>query len=175
MNDVMVNMLERRSIRQYEETRVSKEMLAEILNVGAWAPSAMNRQSWKLIGVIDPEKVQKLAAAVKKALGLSESEAYSFYDAPAFIIASNAKGYANAMPDCACAVENIMLAAHSMGLGTVWINQLKDTCNDAEVRALLTSFGVPENHDVYSSCALGYAKGEAKAPDRVPNVTAIVE
>ncbi len=175
MNDVMMNMLERRSIREYEETRVSKEDMAEVLNAGAWAPSAMNRQGWKLTGVIDPEKVRKLAAAVKKALGLSESEAYSFYDAPGFIIASSAKGYANAAPDCACAMENMMLAARSIGLGTVWINQLKDTCNDAGVRALLTSFGVPEDHDVYSSCAIGRARREAKAPDRVPNATAIVE
>ena len=141
MNDIILNMLERRSIRQYEDKAVSKETMAEILNAGAWAPSAMNRQTWRLTGIIDPEKVQKLAAAVKKALGAPQSEDYSFYHAPAFIIASNTRGYANGMADCACAMENMMLAAHSMGLGTVWINQLKDTCGDAGVRKLLTAFG----------------------------------
>lgn len=175
MNDIVMNMLERRSIRQYEASAVSKEAMAEILNAGAWAPSAMNRQTWKLTGIINPDKVQKLAAAVKKALGVAESDDYSFYHAPAFIIASNTKGYANAMADCACAMENMMLAAHSMELGTVWINQLKDTCNDAQVRALLTAFGVPEDHDVYACCAIGYGKGEAKAPDRKAGATAIVE
>ena len=60
----------------------------------------------------------------------------------------------------------MMLAAHSMGLGTVWINQLKDTCGDAGVRKLLTAFGVPEDHDVYACCAIGTALGGAKAPDR---------
>ena len=44
-----------------------------------------------------------------------------------------------------------------MGLGTVWINQLKDTCGDAGVRKLLTAFGVPEDHDVYACCAIGTA------------------
>lgn len=175
MNDIILNMLERRSIRQYEDKTVSKETMAEILNAGAWAPSARNCQTWRLTGIIDPEKVQKLAAAVKKALGLAEPEDYSFYHAPAFIIASNAKGYANAAADCACAMENMMLAAHSMGLGTVWINQLKDTCGDAGVRELLTTFGVPEDHDVYACCAVGYAAGEAKAPDRRAGATAIVE
>ena len=53
----------------------------------------------------------------------------------------------------------MMLAAHSMGLGTVWINQLKDTCGDAGVRKLLTAFGVPEDHDVYACCAIGTALG----------------
>ena len=74
MNDIILNILERRSIRQYEDKAVSKETMAEILNAGAWAPSAMNRQTWRLTGIIDPEKVQKLAAAVKKALGAPQSE-----------------------------------------------------------------------------------------------------
>ena len=160
MNDIILNMLERRSIRQYEDKAVSKETMAEILNAGAWAPSAMNRQTWRLTGIIDPEKVQKLAAAVKKALGAPQSEDYSFY---------------HGMADCACAMENMMLAAHSMGLGTVWINQLKDTCGDAGVRKLLTAFGVPEDHDVYACCAIGTALGGAKAPDRKAGATAIVE
>ncbi len=68
----------------------------------------------------------------------------------------------------------MMLAAHSMGLGTVWINQLKDTCGDAGVRKLLTAFGVPEDHDVYACCAIGTALGGAKAPDRKAGATAIV-
>ena len=79
------------------------------------------------------------------------------------------------MLDCACAMENMMLAAHSMGLGTVWSNQLKDTCGDAGVRKLLTAFGVPEDHDVYACCAIGTALGGAKAPDRKAGATAIVE
>ena len=79
MNDIILNILERRSIRRYEDKAVSKETMAEILNAGAWAPSAMNRQTWRLTGIIDPEKVQKLAAAVKKALGAPQSEDYSFY------------------------------------------------------------------------------------------------
>ena len=45
MNDIILNILERRSIRQYEDKAVSKETMAEILNAGAWAPSAMNRQT----------------------------------------------------------------------------------------------------------------------------------
>ena len=55
MNDIILNMLERRSIRQYEDKAASKETMAEILNAGAWAPSAMNRQTWRLTGIIDPE------------------------------------------------------------------------------------------------------------------------
>ena len=114
MNDIILNILERRSIRRYEDKAVSKETMAEILNAGAWAPSAMNRQTWRLTGIIDPEKVQKLAAAVKKRWERPVG-GLSFYHAPAFIIASNTRGYANGMADCACAMENMMLAAHPWG------------------------------------------------------------
>ena len=58
--------------------------------------------------------------------------------------------------DCACAIENMFLAARSLGIGSCWINQLGTTCDDPEVRAYLTSLGVPENHKVYGCVALGY-------------------
>ena len=64
MNDIILNILERRSIRRYEDKAVSKETMAEILNAGAWAPSAMNRQTWRLTGIIDPEKVPLLLPAI---------------------------------------------------------------------------------------------------------------
>ena len=175
MNDIILNILERRSIRQYEDKAVSKETMAEILNAGAWAPSAMNRQTWRLTGIIDPEKVQKLAAAVKKALGAPQSEDYSFYHAPAFIIASNTRGYANGMADCACAMEKYMLAPMDKWQRSEWITLLYATSCEAGERKLLTAFGVPEDHDVYACCAIGTALGGAKAPDRKAGATAIVE
>ena len=58
--------------------------------------------------------------------------------------------------DCACAIENMFLAATSLGIASCWINQLGTTCDDPEVRAYLTSLGVPENHKVYGCVALGY-------------------
>ena len=45
--------------------------------------------------------------------------------------------------DCACALENIFLAAKSLGIGSCWINQLGQTCDDPDVRAFLTKLGVP--------------------------------
>jgi len=59
--------------------------------------------------------------------------------------------------DCACAIENMFLAAHSLGIGSCWINQLGTTCDDPEVRELITSLGVPKDHKVYGCVALGYA------------------
>ena len=59
--------------------------------------------------------------------------------------------------DCACAMQNIFLAAKSLGIGSCWINQLGQTYDDPEVRAFLTKLSIPENHRVYGCAALGYA------------------
>ena len=64
------------------------------------------------------------------------------------------------MEDNACALENIFLAAHSFGIGSVWINQLRDICEEEEVRDILTDWGIPENHQVFGMAALGYGKTE---------------
>ena len=55
------------------------------------------------------------------------------------------------------ALENIFLAAHSLGVDSVWINQLTDTYSDPDLRAVLTEFGVPADHQVCGCAALGYA------------------
>ena len=59
----------------------------------------------------------------------------------------------------------------SMGLGTVWINQLSDTCDVPEVRAVLTEFGVPENHKVFGIAAIGYAAAETPVKEKKFPVT----
>ena len=141
MNDIILNILERRSIRQYEDKAVSKETMAEILNAGAWAPSAMNRQTWRLTGIIDPEKVQKLAAVRKKSAGSAPvGGLFPFTTRPPLLLPA-IPGVTRTAWRTAPALWKYDAGGHSMGLGTVWINQLKDTCGDAGVRKLLTAFG----------------------------------
>ena len=61
------------------------------------------------------------------------------------------------MEDNACALENIFLAAHSFGIGSVWINQMRDLCQESEVREILNSWDIPRSHKVFGMAALGYA------------------
>ena len=81
----------------------------------------------------------------------------------------------NGMADCACALENIFLAAWSMEVGSVWINQLKTICDEPDVREVLRSFGVPEDHVVLGTVALGYASGEIPAAKERTGVVKIVK
>ena len=89
-----------------------------------------------------------------------------YYHAPTLVIVSNEPTQWWAGMDCACAIENMFLAAQSLGIGSCWINQLGTTCDDSEVREFITSLGVPENHKVYGCVALGYVDPETPMKEK---------
>ena len=156
-NEVIQNILTRCSVRAYDDRPVEREKIDTLLQCAVHAPSAMNRQTWHFSAVLNREKIAKLAAAVGKALITPSNELIGDTGITSW--------------DNACALENIFLAAHSMGLGTVWINQLSDTCDVPEVRAVLTEFGVPENHKVFGIAAIGYAAAETPVKEKKFPVT----
>lgn len=154
MNEVMKNLLTRRSTRAFREQAIPKEELEQMIQAALYAPSGMGRQTWKFTAVVNQEKIRKLAMAVGKELG---REGYNFYNPAAIIISSNEKDSVWGREDNACALENIFLAAHSFGIGSVWINQLNNGIADkAEIREILKEFGIPDTHTVYGVAALGY-------------------
>lgn len=156
MNEVIKAIVERRSIRQYEDKAVPLDVLKQIAEAGAWAPSGMNKQMWHFTVIKSAETSLKLAKVVGPAA--SKPENYNFLGAPNHIVVSYKKGEPNASLDCGAAVQNILLAAHSLGVATCWINQIRVTDEDSTVRKMLTQLGVPEDHHVEASIALGYAK-----------------
>ena len=159
MNKVLENILTRRSIRSFKDEQIKDEDLEMILNAGTYAPSGMNRQSWKFTALQNKEKIQELAKVIREALGRDES--YNMYNPVTIILVSNDKDNTNGLADCSCALENIFLMANSLGIGACWINQLKTICDEPEVRKLLNELEIPENHIVWGMAALGYA---AEAP-----------
>lgn len=168
MNAVMENLLTRRSIRAFENRELPKEELDQILKAAQYAPSAMNRQTWQFTVLCSRPKIQELAAAVGEALG---RENYTMYEPQVIIITSNLRDARFGVDDNACALENIFLAAHSFGIGSVWINQLRDACDDPKVRGLLKSYGIPDEHAVYGIAALGYAApAEPKEPTKTGKI-----
>ncbi len=159
LNPVMENLLTRRSVRAFLEKEIPKEELSQILKAAAYAPSGMGLQTWQFTAVTDRAKIRQLAAVVAKELG---RDGYNMYNPPAIIIPSNAADSPYGKEDNACALENIFLAAWSFGIGSVWINQLRDICGCPDVRGLLKAWGIPDNHVVYGIAALGYPAAEPK-------------
>ena len=156
----------RRSIRSFEDRPIEPSVLTAIAESALYAPSAMNRQAWHFTVLTKREEMDALAALVKEALSLDEG--YCFYRPAAFIIASNARENPMGVDDCACALQNMFLTAHAYGVGSVWINQLRHVCDDPKVRALLTAYGVPDDHMVYGCAALGY-------PAQLPKAKRVLE
>ena len=126
MNQVLENIKSRRSIRSFLPKPISREDLEIILEAGQYAPTGMNRQEFQFTVLISQPKLAVLAKAIREEIGADES--YDFYGPNALILLSNNPENHNGMLDCACALQNIFLAAHSMGIGSVWINQLRDIC-----------------------------------------------
>lgn len=155
MNAVIDNILTRRSIRAFTEKEIPRGELELLTKCAAYAPSARNLQTWKFTVLTQRKDIDALAGAIGKALG---REGYDMYKPSALIIPSNDVDSPFGRDDNACALENIFLAAHSLGIGSVWINQLNGICGNPEVRALLTGFDIPANHVVFGMAALGYAR-----------------
>ncbi len=169
MNEVLENIKTRQSVRKFTDEKISREDLEKIVEAAIYAPSAMNQQTWKFTVVQNKDKISELAAVIRTELGRDES--YNFYAPDVMIIASNLRDNRNAAEDCACALQNIFLSAHSLGIGSVWINQLKGICDNPPVRRVLDSMNIPSDHVVYGMAALGYPA--LKMPGKKKNMDVV--
>lgn len=168
MNQVIENILSRRSIRAFGERKIPKEDLEILVKCALYAPSARNLQTWRFTVLTEREDIDGLASVIGKALG---REGYDMYRPAALIIPSNRADSPYGRDDNACALENIFLAAHSLGIGSVWINQLNGICDEEEVRKVLAKFEIPSDHTVYGMAALGYsAEAEVKKVEKTGEV-----
>lgn len=160
MNETLNTILTRRSTRKFAAKGISREDMELIVQAGLHAPSGMGRQTWQFTVVQNQEMIRRLAGAVEAVL---DRPGYDMYKPQALIIPSNEENSPWGRDDNACAMENIFLAAHSLGIGSVWINQLCGICHEPKIREILTELGIPGDHVVYGLAALGYAEDE-KAP-----------
>lgn len=178
MNDLLELMRRRRSVRKYNYEPVTEEELSAVLEAGRWAPTGGNCQSVHFTVLLNERVRSELRTRVQSAFARMEPEeglygsvlasirasrlgTYAFdYKAPVLIVVSNRRGYPNAMADSACALENMMLEAVSLGLGSCWINQLHWLDENPAVRGYLAELGIPAEETVCGALALGHYDGE---------------
>lgn len=172
-NPVLDTIKNRRSTRSFSDQPITRPQLDAILEAGCWAPSGHGHQGWHFSALTGTTQTARLAAAVRTALDLPES--YCFYGAPCHIIISYQADHPHAWLDGSAAVQNMLLAAESLGLAACWINQIRVCCDDPNVRALLTEYGIPQDHTVIASIALGHGAAVTPAKPRKEGVITIVE
>ena len=164
MSNLMQVIQSRRSTRAFQAELPPKEQIMQLVEAAEWAPSGVGKYLWHFTVVYSAEKSYKLARAVAEVD--NRGPEYNFYGAPVNIIISYQRGEPHAFVDGAAAMENLLLMATELGLGSCWINQLRETCDIPSVRALLTEYGVPEDHIVICSAAVGYIAKETPAKPR---------
>ena len=173
MSEIMKVIKERRSTRAFKPAQVPLETVEQIVEAGTWAPSGNGTQNWHFTVIHSAEKCLELARAVAKADNRGPD--YNFYGAPTHIIVSCPRDSVHAYLDGGAAMQNILLTAHAAGVGSCWINQVRAVCNTPEIRVMLHAYGVPDNHDVVGSVALGYIAKETSAKPRHEGLVTIVE
>lgn len=161
MNETMKTILERRSVRSFSNKPISEDILKDLVNAAMHAPSGMCRKTWQFTVISNKEIIEKLTHVIEKVL---DRPGYDMYKPAALIIPSNLRDSKYGREDNACALQNIFLAAESYGVGSVWINQLTDICDEPEVRSILRNIEIPDEHIVYGIAALGYANPDAPKP-----------
>ncbi len=151
LNPVLSNIMARRSVRKYLDKPVEHEKLVLLARAGINAPSAMNRQQWQVMVLED----QQLMAEYK---GM-------FRGAPNAICICTPKGQTEY--NAGLLSENIMLAAQSMGLGTVCLGgPVRTINNDAKHKPFLDRLGIPEDFQLSYIIAVGYPNEQPKAKPR---------
>ncbi|MCM1173571.1 MAG: AMP-binding protein [Blautia sp.] len=156
MNPVIHTLLSRRSIRRFTEQKIPGDVLDMILRTGCYAPSGHNMQSWRFTVLTGQEDIRRLRQRTKETAECHKVDFYGFENPQAVVLISNDERNPHSCQDASCAAENIMLAAHSYGIGSVWLNPLRTLRNEEPVKTVLDDFKIPENHVIWAAVAMGY-------------------
>ncbi|MFA4936542.1 MAG: nitroreductase family protein [Candidatus Methanoperedens sp.] len=182
MKDIVEIIKTRRSVREFKEDQVSDEDIKFLIDCARFAPSGFNMQPWSFLVIINKDVMRKLSESGKKAMipllepvkntskkaadflvYLKTKGTSMFYDAPVLIIILGNKSAMTTDWDCAMAAQNMMLAAHSRGIGSCWIGGVLPALMD---EGLLKELGAPAGYKAVAPLIFGYPKGKTEAPGR---------
>ena len=155
-NPVIEAMKTRRSCRKFKADPVPRERIEQIAEAGLWAASGMGKQAVKIVVVTDKALRDRLAEQNRRIGGWPEG-VDPFYGAPVVLAVVGDKEAFTAVYDGSLVMGNLMLAAHSLGVDSIWIHRAKEEFESEEGKALLKSLGIEGDWEGIGHCALGYA------------------
>lgn len=182
MNPVLEVIKKRRSVRSYESKPIPRDIINTIIEAGNQAPSAMNSQPWRFVVVEDKAVKKRLLQAAlpnaKKILELvvkdsdpsryelimkryDEMEDPIYYSAPVILFVIGLGRYAD--HSCPLACQNIMLAAHSLELGSCWVAFGSMVTDDAEVKRILE---LKDDEKIFGPIVIGYPMVYPDPPEK---------
>ena len=184
--DAMDALFTRRSTRKMKKEPLPRPLIEKVIEAGRMAPSGGNSQTTHFLVLTSPAQLDALADLVQSAFAemeatenmyrsiqnsirASKKGGYRYdYGAPVLIVTANQRSYGNAMADSACALENMMIAANALDLGSCWINQLHWLDENSSVRAFLEKLGLGKDETITGGLILGYPDTKDGLPCREP-------
>lgn len=166
MNSIIRAMERRRSIRNFKPDLPDAEDLSLIAEAGQFAPSGMNRQATVTLVITNREQRDRLAEVNRKIGGWQEGFD-PFYGAPAIFVVLADKSCPTHVYDGSLVMGNMMNAAFSLGLGSIWIHRAKEEFELPEYKQLLQDLGLEGEWEGIGHCAVGFMDGDLPAcPER---------
>lgn len=167
-NETLKTMLSRRSIRTYKDEPIPQDILDQILEAGTYAATGMGKQSPIIVAVTDRKLRDQLSALNAKIMG--QEEGFDpFYGAPTVLIVLADKAIPTYQYDGTLVMANLMLAAHSLGIGSCWIHRAKEEFETPWGKEILKSLGIEGDYEGIGHCILGYANlPDGNAPEAAP-------
>ncbi len=174
VNEVINAIKSRRSVRSYKSVSLSRETFKAIIEAGCYAPTGHNSQPWHFSVVQDRALLGEVNTKAKQVMsGIpvdwiqnigKNPDVDITHKAPALIIVSCKKGAISGPADCTAAMENMMIAAESLGVGSCWMGFVSFIFKDA---GMMKKLGVLEEYEPQQAAVFGYPEGEKKqAPER---------
>ena len=151
--------INRRSVRKYKTDMIPRDIIERIVEAGTYAANGRGHQASIILAVTNKELRDRLSEMNRKIGGWDEGFD-PFYGAPAILIVLADKNWANRVYDGSLVMGNMMLAAHSLNLGSIWIHRAKEEFELPEYQELLKELGVDGEWEGIGHCAVGYVDGE---------------
>lgn len=160
MSETLEVIRSRRSVKKYLDKPVPRELVEKVCEAGTWAPCGMGKQAPIILAVTNKELRDKLSQMNAAVMG---SKGDPFYGAPVVLVVLADKKVGTYLYDGSLTMENMMLAAHDLGLGACWIHRAKEEFESEEGKVILKELGVEGEYEGIGNCILGYADGELPA------------
>ena len=152
MKETIQDILTRRSCKKYKPDMISDEAINTIVDCALAAPTGRNRQSSIILVVKDRAARDALSRANAAVLG---ADTDPFYGAPVVLVVLAKKDVNTYIYDGSVTAENILLAAHALGLGACWIHRAREVFETEEYKSLLRDLGIEEEYEGIANCTIG--------------------
>lgn len=161
MNELIRRMIEKRSCKNFKSDPVPEEMINEIIQAGLYAPTGMGLQSPIVIAVTDKAARDALAKLNAGVIDMPEGTD-PFYGAPCILIVLAKKSIGTHIYDGSIMMENMLLAADALGLGSCWIHRAKEEFEREEMKEFLKKLEIEDDYEGIGHCVVGYKAAPLK-------------